>query len=161
MRIASTGGGPAGLYFSILLKQAFPAVEIDIYERNRPDDTFGWGVVFSDETLGNFEKADPESYKAITSEFRYWGEIDTYLGDACVRSTGHASRPGDPTAIAVPVPALNAASIVDPRDSSSPLDAACSRGAKTRAVRPAGTTRRIVASSTPARSARRRRASST
>ena len=89
MRIASIGGGPAGLYFSILLKQAFPAVELDIYERNRPDDTFGWGVVFSDETLGNFEKADPESYKAITSEFRYWGEIDTYLGDACVRSTGH------------------------------------------------------------------------
>jgi len=89
MRIASIGGGPAGLYFSILLKKAFPPVEIDIYERNRPDDTFGWGVVFSDETLGNFEKADPESYRAITGAFRYWGEIDTYIGDACVRSTGH------------------------------------------------------------------------
>ena len=89
MRIASIGGGPAGLYFSILLKKTFPEVELDIYERNRADDTFGWGVVFSDETLGNFEKADPESYRAITSEFRYWGEIDTYIGADCVRSSGH------------------------------------------------------------------------
>ena len=57
MRIASIGGGPAGLYFAILMKQACPETEIDIYERNRADDTFGWGVVFSDETLGNFETA--------------------------------------------------------------------------------------------------------
>ncbi|NUP95592.1 MAG: FAD-dependent monooxygenase [Planctomycetaceae bacterium] len=89
MRIACIGGGPAGLYFSILLKKSFPAVEVDIYERNKADDTFGWGVVFSDETLGNFEKADPESYAAITSEFRYWGDIDTQIGGQWVRSTGH------------------------------------------------------------------------
>ncbi|MCC7013948.1 MAG: FAD-dependent monooxygenase [Planctomycetes bacterium] len=89
MRIASIGGGPAGLYFSILMKRAFPDVTIDVYERNKPDDTFGWGVVFSDETLANFERADPPSYQAITSRFRYWGDIDTYIGDACVRSTGH------------------------------------------------------------------------
>lgn len=89
MRIACIGGGPAGLYFSILMKKARPETEIAIYERNRADDTFGWGVVFSDETLGNFEEADPESYRAITDEFAYWSDIETYFGDTCVRSTGH------------------------------------------------------------------------
>ena len=89
MNIASLGGGPAGLYFAILMKKAFPDTRITVYERNRPDDTFGWGVVFSDETLGNFEAADPESYRAITKEFAYWGDIETYYRDTCVRSTGH------------------------------------------------------------------------
>ena len=54
MRIASVGGGPAGLYFALLMKKAHPDAEIRVLERNRADDTFGWGVVFSDETLGNF-----------------------------------------------------------------------------------------------------------
>ena len=89
MRIVSIGGGPAGLYFAILMKKASPEAEITIYERNRPDDTFGWGVVFSDETLSNFEEADPETYRAITREFAYWGDIETFYGDTCVRSTGH------------------------------------------------------------------------
>ena len=89
MRIVSVGGGPAGLYFAILMKQAFPATEIDIYERNRPDDTFGWGVVFSDETLGAFEEADAVSYGQITDQFRYWRDIETFYGDACTVSTGH------------------------------------------------------------------------
>jgi anthraniloyl-CoA monooxygenase len=89
MRIASLGGGPAGLYFAILMKKAFPDAEITVYERNRADDTFGWGVVFSDETLSNFEEADPESFAAIRREFVYWGDIETYYGDTCVRSTGH------------------------------------------------------------------------
>jgi anthraniloyl-CoA monooxygenase len=94
MRIACIGGGPAGLYFAILLKKARPDAEIDVYERNRPDDTFGWGVVFSDETLGGFEEADPESYAEIRREFAYWTDIETYLEVApgrmeCVRSTGH------------------------------------------------------------------------
>ena len=89
MRIASIGGGPAGLYFSILMKQAFPASEITVYERNKPDDTFGFGVVFSDETLGGFESADPESFAEIKKSFAYWGDIETYYGDTCVRSTGH------------------------------------------------------------------------
>ena len=64
MRIVAIGGGPAGLYFGILMKQAFPDVEIEILERNRPDDTFGFGVVFSDETLSFFEDADPDSAAA-------------------------------------------------------------------------------------------------
>ena len=89
MKVASIGGGPAGLYFAILAKKAFPDAIIDIYERNRADDTFGWGVVFSDETLGAFQDADAESYDAICREFRYWGDIETYYGDTCVRSTGH------------------------------------------------------------------------
>ncbi len=89
MRIVSIGGGPAGLYFSILMKKAFPDVTIDVYERNRADDTFGWGVVFSDETLGGFEEADAQSFQEITSSFRYWGDIETYFGGECVRSTGH------------------------------------------------------------------------
>jgi len=94
MRVACIGGGPAGLYFAILLRKARPEAEITVYERNKPDDTFGWGVVFSDETLGGFEVADPESYAAIRREFAYWTDIETYLETApgkleCVRSTGH------------------------------------------------------------------------
>jgi len=89
MKIVSIGGGPAGLYFSLLMRQAFPETEITVYERNHPDDTFGWGVVFSAETLGHFEQADPETYAAITREFAYWDDIETYYGDTCVRSTGH------------------------------------------------------------------------
>ncbi|MBK7642315.1 MAG: bifunctional salicylyl-CoA 5-hydroxylase/oxidoreductase [Planctomycetes bacterium] len=89
MRIASIGGGPAGLYFSILMKKAFPDSQITVYERNQPDDTFGFGVVFSDETLGNFESADPQSYAEIRRHFAYWGDIETYHAGTCVRSTGH------------------------------------------------------------------------
>ncbi len=89
MRIASIGGGPAGLYFALLMKKAFPKVDIDVYERNQAGDTFGWGVVFSDETLGNFERSDPQTYAEIRRNFAYWGDIDTYIGDACVRSSGH------------------------------------------------------------------------
>lgn len=89
MKIASIGGGPSGLYFSILMKQAYPQSEITVYERNQPDDTFGWGVVFSDETLSNFELADPQSFREIRSQFRYWREIETYFRDTCTVSTGH------------------------------------------------------------------------
>ena len=89
MRIVSVGGGPAGLYFSILIKRAFPDTQVTVYERNRADDTFGWGVVFSDETLETFERADPESYAEITKNFAYWTDIETYHGDEVVRSTGH------------------------------------------------------------------------
>jgi len=88
-RIVSAGGGPSGLYFALLMKQAFPDVEIDVHERNAPDDTFGWGVVFSDETLGHFERADPQSYAEIRRHFATWGDIETFYGGACVRSTGH------------------------------------------------------------------------
>src|SRR5690606_22980894 len=89
MRIACVGGGPASLYFAILIRKANPSVAVDVYERNRHDDTFGWGVVFSDETLGNFEAADPETYAAIRASFRYWNDIETYYGGTCTRSTGH------------------------------------------------------------------------
>ncbi len=76
MRIAVLGGGPAGLYFAILMKQARPQLDITIYERNRPDDTFGFGVVFSDATLDTFAKYDPRSYRAITRNFAYWDDIE-------------------------------------------------------------------------------------
>ncbi len=89
MKIACIGGGPAGLYFSLLMKRTFPETDVTVYERNKADDTFGWGVVFSDETLDAFEQADPESFAAITAEFAYWSDIENYYGDECVRSTGH------------------------------------------------------------------------
>ena len=89
MKIACIGGGPASLYFALLLKKRDPSVAVDVYEQNRADDTFGWGVVFSDETLGNFESADPESYAAIRSHFAYWADIDSFLPGAKVTSTGH------------------------------------------------------------------------
>jgi anthraniloyl-CoA monooxygenase len=88
-RIECIGGGPAGLYLAILMRKAFPAVEVTVRERNRPDDTFGWGVVFSAETLGHFREADPESYEAIRAAFAYWDDIETWHGGEWVRSTGH------------------------------------------------------------------------
>src|SRR3954454_18391236 len=89
MRIAIAGGGPGGLYLSILLKRLDPAHEVVVYERNAPDDTFGFGVVFSDETLGAFEAADPESYAEITRAFARWTEIDVHYRGEVVTSGGH------------------------------------------------------------------------
>ena len=89
MDIVGVGAGPASLYFSLLMKKAVPDVRIRLLERNQPDDTFGWGVVFSDETLDGFDHADAESMAAIRSEFAYWTDIETYVHDECVRSTGH------------------------------------------------------------------------
>jgi anthraniloyl-CoA monooxygenase len=76
MRICILGGGPAGLYFAILMKQTWPRLDIEVHERNRPDDTFGFGVVFSDQTLETFERYDVESYRAITRQFAYWDDIE-------------------------------------------------------------------------------------
>ncbi len=76
MRIAVLGGGPAGLYFAILMKDRWPQTDITVYERNRADDTFGFGVVFSDATLDTFEQYDRESYRAITHNFAYWDDIE-------------------------------------------------------------------------------------
>src|SRR6187399_1547253 len=89
MHIVSIGGGPSGLYFSILMKKAFPDARIRVLERNKADDTFGWGVVFSEETLSHFGEADRESYDAIRGAFAYWDDIETYFGGTCVTSTGH------------------------------------------------------------------------
>ena len=75
MKITVIGGGPGGLYFSILTKKAKPNWEITVYERNKPDDSFGFGVVFSDETLGEFLKRDMQSYELIRSNFAYWDDI--------------------------------------------------------------------------------------
>ena len=74
MDITIIGGGPAGLYFSLLMKRRDPAHGITLLERNGPDDTFGWGVVFSDETLDNIAAADPESYAEITRSFAHWDD---------------------------------------------------------------------------------------
>lgn len=89
MRIVVVGGGPGGLYAAALLKKAAPKREVVVYERNRPDDTFGFGVVFSDATLGNIEAADPEVYGAIASNMARWDDIDVYFRGGCLRSTGH------------------------------------------------------------------------
>ena len=79
MNIHVVGGGPAGLYFAILMKAAWPATQITVFERNRADDTFGFGVVFSDETLATFEKYDRETYRAITDNFAYWDDIEIHF----------------------------------------------------------------------------------
>ncbi len=89
MKANIIGGGPAGLYFSILAKKRHTGDEITVYERNRPDDTFGFGVVFSDETLGFFRDADRESYDQIIRNFAYWDEIETHYGGQVINSTGH------------------------------------------------------------------------
>src|SRR5919202_1145749 len=89
MRIAIVGGGPGGLYLSILLKKLDPALDVTVYERNAPDDTFGFGVVFSDETLAAFEAADPGTYAEITRRFALWAEIDVHYRGEVVTSGGH------------------------------------------------------------------------
>ncbi len=79
MKVHVVGGGPAGLYYSILMKKAWPNTEITVFERNRPDDTFGFGVVFSDQTLDTFESYDRESYRAIIGHFAYWDDIEIHF----------------------------------------------------------------------------------
>jgi len=89
MRISIIGGGPGGLYFAILMKTAWPQTDITVCERNRPDDTFGFGVVFSDETLGTFESFDRDSYRAITGHFAYWDDIEIHFKDTVHRIGGN------------------------------------------------------------------------
>lgn len=87
MRIAIVGGGPAGLYFAALTKQLDPAAEITVWERNAPDDTFGFGVVFSDETLGGIGTADSVIAEQLAGSFARWSDIDVYL-DGELRTIG-------------------------------------------------------------------------
>ncbi|MEN9627087.1 MAG: hypothetical protein RJA10_313, partial [Pseudomonadota bacterium] len=89
MKIVCIGGGPAGLYFALLMKLQNPAHEITVVERNRPYDTFGWGVVFSDQTLGNLRAADPVTAGQILDAFNHWDDIEIHIRGHRVRSSGH------------------------------------------------------------------------
>ncbi|TFW34821.1 bifunctional salicylyl-CoA 5-hydroxylase/oxidoreductase [Massilia horti] len=89
MKVVCVGGGPAGLYFALLMKKQDPAHEITVVERNRPGDTFGWGVVFSDQTLGNLAVADEPSARAILRSFNHWDDIEVHFKGQTVRSGGH------------------------------------------------------------------------
>ena len=89
MKVTVIGGGPGGLYFSILLKKAMSDCDVNVYERNRADDSFGFGVVFSDETLSEFLSRDPQSYDLIRSRFAYWDELDVARDGEKVRITGN------------------------------------------------------------------------
>ena len=89
MRILCLGGGPAGLYFAVLMKLQNPANQITVVERNRPFDTFGWGVVLSDQTLGNLQMADPVSAQLIGDAFNHWDDIEVFFKGRSVRSGGH------------------------------------------------------------------------
>ena len=89
MKITCLGGGPGGLYFAILAKKANPSWDFTVVERNSPDSTFGWGVVFSDKTMGGFKDADPETYRDITQAFRHWDDIDVFFKGQRMTSGGH------------------------------------------------------------------------
>ncbi len=89
MKIVCIGGGPAGLYFGLLMKQLNPAHDITIVERNRPYDTFGWGVVFSDATMGNMRLWDPVTADEIQQAFNHWDDIELLFKGRRIRSGGH------------------------------------------------------------------------
>ena len=89
MKVVCLGGGPGGLYFAISLKLRNPSHEITVIERNKTDDTFGWGVVLSDETLANLRANDPASADAIHAHFAYWDDISVILKGTNTVSTGH------------------------------------------------------------------------
>ncbi len=89
MRVTCIGGGPAGLYFALLMKKADPRHSVTVIERNRPDDTFGWGVVFSDQTLGHLAQADPVSHALILDSFNHWDDIEVHFKGRVIRSGGH------------------------------------------------------------------------
>ena len=89
MKIVCIGGGPAGLYFSLLMKQINPAHDITVVERNRPYDTFGWGVVFSDATLENMRAWDPATAREVEQSFNHWDDIELLFKGRRIRSGGH------------------------------------------------------------------------
>ncbi|WP_309661709.1 bifunctional salicylyl-CoA 5-hydroxylase/oxidoreductase [Sphingomonas sp.] len=89
MKIACIGAGPAGLYFAISMKLRDPAHEVHVFERNPRGVTFGWGVVFSDQTVENLMANDPVSAKIIADEFAHWDDIDVHLRGQVIRSSGH------------------------------------------------------------------------
>jgi anthraniloyl-CoA monooxygenase len=89
MNISIIGGGPGGLYFALLVKKEWPSYEVCVYERNKPDDTFGFGVVFSDETLEIFRDYDAPSYEAIRRNFAYWDDVQIVFKGTSFRIAGN------------------------------------------------------------------------
>ncbi len=89
MNVVVVGGGPGGLYAALLIKRRDRQANVTVLERNRPDDTFGWGVVLSDQTVGNLRAADPESGAAIAAALHRWDDIDVRFGGRSIRSSGH------------------------------------------------------------------------
>ncbi len=89
MKIVCIGGGPAGLYFALLMKKLGPQHDITVVERNKPYDTFGWGVVFSDQTLDNMRQWDPDTAAEVQQAFNHWDDIELHFKDRVIRSGGH------------------------------------------------------------------------
>ena len=89
MKVAIIGGGPGGLYLAILLRRANPATQVTVYERNRIEDTFGFGVVLSDATEGILAEADDVTHAAMSAVMHRWGDIDVHINGACITSGGH------------------------------------------------------------------------
>ena len=89
MKVACVGAGPAGLYFAISMKLRDPSHSITVFERNAPGVTFGWGVVFSDQTVENLQGNDPQSAKIIANDFAHWDDIDVHFGGETITSSGH------------------------------------------------------------------------
>ena len=89
LRVACLGGGPAGLYFAISMKLRAPDCEVEVIERNRAGDTFGWGVVFSDQTVENLMANDPSSGRIIADNFAHWDDIAVHIRGETILSSGH------------------------------------------------------------------------
>ena len=89
MRVLVVGGGPGGLYTALLIKRRDPQAHVAVVDRNRPDDTFGWGIVLSDLTVANLHAADPTSAAAISSALHHWDDIEVHFAGESIRSGGH------------------------------------------------------------------------
>ncbi|WP_299511342.1 FAD-dependent monooxygenase, partial [uncultured Limnohabitans sp.] len=89
MKIVCIGGGPSGLYFALLMKKLGPHHDITVVERNKPYDTFGWGVVFSDQTLENMRHWDIDTANEVQQAFNHWDDIELHFKDRVIRSGGH------------------------------------------------------------------------